>query len=368
MSSTNMKRITTRPTSGRKPGLSPRQIHRRFPPLPCARNPPRASSKKKRPPRSDGTKSGAGAVIKLADNGNFPPARLQQVIDRAHADGNVPRRIIVPRNPRAAEVMFERWTDIVLETREVMAEEEYDAAYQKDAKAAAARQAAEAKDGVPKKGPFMWTDVGAEDSSPTWFFLRATTKPAGVKKLLRKMPARKPMVRGPEKNPAEVKRRSKMPLNKMRPSKKPAEEKLLKDPAGKKPVEKKHAQVPGTKTKNTLSKNPNDKLPIEKASTKAEDTSGGEPKEKPVKMVRFNLGPTPGSKPGNKPEGKDDAKSKAVAKIPILRTYRYACLHAQFKNCRCKTALHTPGICESCLGKATGTPCAAQQSLTSKFS
>ncbi|EEY20131.1 predicted protein [Verticillium alfalfae VaMs.102] len=185
-------------------------FRRRYPPLPSARNPPRASPRRLLPPRREGLERGKGIVVKVGDS-FFTLSRLQGLIESAHTNGKIPRRVVLPRDSLAAAAMVERWKDVIIETRQAELEAALKAITEAEKNAAAVR--ATAQDGVndapQTKRPFLWATVRTRSSS-IWLPMETTTAPARLKKFLRKVPIRPVFERSARNVPAAPK----MPMRK----------------------------------------------------------------------------------------------------------------------------------------------------------
>ncbi|KAG7103370.1 hypothetical protein HYQ44_017458 [Verticillium longisporum] len=185
--------------SAKTSNLSPGQIknianrpafRRRYPSLPSARNPRRASPQRRPPPRRDGEERGTGIVVKVGDS-LFTLSRLQGLIDSAHTNGKIPRRVVLPRDSLAAAAMVERWKDVILETRQAELEAAFKAITEAEEKAAAAEATAQTSvnDAPKAERPFLWAPVRTRGSS-IWLPVETTTASARLKKFLRKVPVR----------------------------------------------------------------------------------------------------------------------------------------------------------------------------------
>ncbi|KAM0506092.1 hypothetical protein ACHAP9_004674 [Verticillium nonalfalfae] len=206
-------------TSERSSNLSPGQskniakrsaFRRRYPPLPSARNPPRASPRRLLPPRREGLERGKGIIVKVGDS-FFTLSRLQGLIESAHTNGKIPRRVVLPRDSLAAAAMVERWKDVILETRQAELEAALKDITEAEKRAAAVRATAQdtVNDAPQTKRPFLWATVRTRSSS-IWLPMETTTAPARLKKFLRKIPIR-PVFERPARN---VPAAPKMPMRK----------------------------------------------------------------------------------------------------------------------------------------------------------
>ncbi|RBQ84688.1 hypothetical protein VDGD_03394 [Verticillium dahliae] len=171
-------------------------IHRRYPSLPSARNPRRAAPRRRPPPRRDGDNRGTAIVVKVGGS-LFTLSRLQGLVDSAHTNGKIPRRVVLPRDSLAAAAMVERWKDVILETRQAELEAAFKAITEAEETAASAEAIAQAStDDAPQaKRPFLWATARTRGSS-VWRPVETTTASGRVKKFLRKVPV-KPVFESP---------------------------------------------------------------------------------------------------------------------------------------------------------------------------